>query len=118
MALFKTDANKVNITDLTYGISYKGMESYIENLKLELLENVKKKLKDVKGIQNAVDAGWQGEARDQFYKDFGDTIEHVIESLEKEYKALNYRLNELASSYYAQDYDMYRNGGAGTADKH
>ena len=107
MALFTQGNQKVDIGNLSYGVSKKGMETYLTNLKAELLTDSKKKLEDVKAIQAAVDAGWQGIARDKFFVDFEQAINNIIKHLESEYGDLQSRLVEMANSYYSQDTNMY-----------
>ena len=77
-----------------------------EALRMSLLEDTKTKLQDVGAIQTAIDAGWQGVARDRFFQDFDQQIEKIIQDLQKEYEDLDHRLEELEENYFAQDNDM------------
>lgn len=104
--LFSTGNMNVGIDGLTMGVSTQGMQQYREDLRMELLEQTKEKLEDVGEIQTAVDAGWQGEARDKFLIDFGEAIRSIEEDLVKEYNDLDNRLQELEQNYFTQDKNM------------
>ncbi len=106
MGLFTTNNQEVGIGDLTIGINAQGMQEYKDQLQTELLINTKEKLEDVVGIQTAIDAGWQGEARDHFLEALEKTIKTIEEDLEKEYKDLEARFEELESNYFGQDRKM------------
>ena len=106
MGLFSTGAQNVGIDSLTIGVSQQGMEEYREALRMSLLEDTKTKLQDVGAIQTAIDAGWQGVARDRFFQDFDQQIEKIIQDLQKEYEDLDHRLEELEENYFAQDNNM------------
>ena len=107
MAYFKTGRTDMDaMKDVSYGLSKKGMDKYIDDLKLDI-DAVKKAVKDVDGIQKAVDKGWQGYSRDVFYQDFDESIENLLDSVEKEYKDLKNRLEELEDNLINQDVKMY-----------
>lgn len=107
MAYFKTGRTEMDaMKDVSYGLSRKGMEKYIEDLKLDI-DAVKKAVKDVDDIQKAVDKGWQGYSRDVFYQDFDESIDNLLNSVEKEYKDLKNRLEELEDNLINQDVKMY-----------
>ena len=102
----KTGRQEMKMSDATYGLSRGGMDKYIDSLKLDI-DAVKKAVKNVSAIQKAVDAGWQGYARDTFYEDLNESIENLLDSVEKEYKDLKYRLEELEDNLINQDIKMY-----------
>lgn len=107
MAYFKTGrTDMVTMKDVSYGLSRKGMDKYIDDLKLDI-DAVKKAVKNIDAIQKAVDQGWQGYSRDVFYKDFDESIDNLLDSVEKEYKDLKYRLEELEDNLINQDVKMY-----------
>lgn len=105
-SLFTKDSRNVDIETMTQGVSKVGMTSYIDALKISLLDEVKSKLEDVNAIQVAVDAGWQGKSRDKFFELFEESINKIEEDLKNEFNDLNGRLNELANNYYKQDSDL------------
>ena len=102
-SLFKQNSTGVDIADMTQGVSKAGMQTYIDSLKISLLDEVKNKLEDVSAIQTAVDAGWQGKSRDKFFEMFEKSINEIENDLKDEFNDLNGRLNELANNYYSQD---------------
>ncbi len=94
------------LSDMTVGISEKGMEKYREDLKHDLLNTVIKEINDTKALESAINKNWQGVARDRFIDDFNDAREKIGKDLNKEYKDLSARLVELETNYFAQDYYM------------
>lgn len=104
--LFKTGNNGVTIDEMTVGINKNNMDAYKEGLKAKLLTETDQKLKDVSAIQTAIDAGWQGESRDKFLREFSGVINAISEDLKLEYHDLSLRLEELENNYFNQDKNM------------
>lgn len=98
--------NNLQMGDLTIGVSKAGMDSYIENLKLEIITNTIQKMDNIQAIEAAINKGWQGESRDKFLTLFKKQRDLIKEDLKKEYKDLEFRLQELEASYYKQDKEM------------
>lgn len=99
-------ATEATIGALDIGISKEGMAAYRDALKAELITKCKEKLEATDGITTTLVAGWQGEARDKFLKQLGQTITKIEEDLEDEYYDLEARLYELESNYFDQDMKM------------
>lgn len=96
-------ATSVSIGEASEGVSKSGMEELVENIKLELLQGVSNKLKEVSGIATALQVGWQGKGRDAFIEKFDAKIYDVCADLQSEYADLLHRLAELMANYYNQD---------------
>lgn len=103
---FTVGGNDLGFEGISEGISKQGMEAYLEQLKLDLLNSVSEKLDDTQDMQNAINAGWQGASRDKFYRKFDTAIEATKEDLAAEYADLVNKLSELAQDFYAQDANM------------
>lgn len=92
--------------NVSYGLSKKGIQKYIDDLDFDV-KAIKEAIKAVDGIQKAIDKGWQGYSRDVFYEDFNESIEDLLDSVEKESKDLKNRLEELQNNLINQDINMY-----------
>ena len=87
---------------------YASMKIDIDSQSLtELPVFVKEKLDDTANMQAAIDAGWQGKSRDDFYKDFNKSIERIGADLEAEWNNLEAKIFELADNLFKQDKNMY-----------
>lgn len=99
--------SKIGIEDLDIAISETGIEDYMDQLKIDILTNMKKSLKTERdNIISKVSAGWVGKSEEKFEKQLKSTVETIIDDLEDEYKDLKARLIDLANFYYDQDKNM------------
>ncbi len=96
----------IGIGDMTTGIDKDGMDKYIENLRLNLLEEVQKTINDVTEIENVIKAGWQGVACENFLKNFATAREKICDDLSNEFEDVKNRLSELQANYFVQDENM------------
>ena len=99
----------LSIGDITLGVSHKGMHQWREDLKAELLSTSKSKIRDAGGVEKEIAAGWQGKSEEKFMKDFEKAREMICDDLDKEYKNLKARLEEVEDSYF--DIDKKLMGG-------
>ena len=99
-------ADAIGISELTIGIDRNGMETYKDSLKAELLVSTRQRIEDITAIESAINQGWQGVSKDKFMDKFKTLRERVSDDLEREYKDLEYRLDELVSNYFQQDKKM------------
>ena len=103
MPSFKLNNQNMQIENATYGISKQGMIEYVRQLNYKLISETKEILEDVDAIQEAVDAGWNGEAKASFLKALQAAIEQVEEDLLKEEASLKSRFDELQAAYMYQE---------------
>lgn len=96
----------LGIDSLSTGISSIGMENYLETLKANLITSTVEKLNNITEIETAIDAGWQGVAKERFMTQFETLRQSVSTDLEKEYQNLVNRLNELEEQYFQADINM------------
>jgi len=99
----------LSIQDLTLGVSHRGMEQWKSDLKSELLKESKRKIKDADNVEQKIKAGWTGKSEEQFEKMFKKSRETICDDLEKEYRHLEDRLEEVEDSYF--DIDRQLMGG-------
>ncbi len=91
---------------ITEGLSKQGMEAYLDNLRLGILNDVGNALDNTDDLQQAINKGWQGVSRDKFVAQFNKAVETIKEDLAQEYADLVNKLSELAQNYYIQDANM------------
>ncbi len=97
----------LNIGDLDYGISAKGVKDYIEKINYIVLTSVRDIIdEEQKNVMTALDKGWAGEARQKFDQLFNKQCLDLKSALFYEYKDLESRLNELANDFVNQDRNM------------
>ena len=96
-------AQSMTFDGVTEGIDRDAMQTYLENLKIELLDTVKEQIDNVEDIIGTINSGWQGASRDAFLKQFAAARGRIKDDLSKEYSDLMTRFQELEEFYYKQD---------------
>ena len=96
----------LDLSNMTEGISVEGMQKLLNDLRVQVLQNVSTKLEDTKGITDALNAGWQGAARDAYILNFSKSIDFVKNELEAEYHDLVRKFGELSDNYFNADSQM------------
>ena len=96
----------LGIESFDVGVSTLGLESYISDLKLTLLENVLEMIDEVSSVNTALDAGWQGVSRDRFDEQFRRAREDLKTDLTREFADLQYKLIQMQQSYIEQDQNL------------
>ena len=99
----------LNIRDLDYGWSQSGVIQYIDDLKLYMFDNVRKKIEEgEKNVILALYKGWSGIAREKFDQLFKAKCEELINAINEEYIDLKSRIGDLAYNYAEQDAEMIK----------
>ena len=96
----------LGMNSLDLGFSREGMKQYIENLRLNMLEEAKKAIDDFGKVEQAINQAWQGQARDRFLVQFSDSREEIKRDLDAEFLDLEARLSEIGTFYLRQDEGM------------
>ena len=104
--LFQLGNKELKMSDATYAVDTQGMENYIKDLKTKVITDTKTKLEDVKGIQQAVDKGWNGPAKNYFLKQLQQMIRSIEHDLDEEANDLNTKLRSITLSYIDQNRDI------------
>lgn len=92
------------ITEMTTGMSASGMETYLENIKAEILTNVQGQLDTARdNINNKLKQAWVGQSEERFEQLLTKAVDDVKVELEAEYNALAARIGELQNDYYNQE---------------
>lgn len=99
--------NDLGIESLSTGISKGGMFEYLDNIKAEVITGTERIINDVTHIENAINSGWQGVAKDRFLIAFKEKREALLADLNKEYDNLYWRLLELEEQYFKADANMF-----------
>lgn len=98
---------KIGIEDLDIAISETGIEDYMEQLKIEILDDMKTALEAERdAIIEKVRTGWIGKSEEAFEKQLKEEIEAIEADFKEEEKDLKARLKDLANFYYNQDEKM------------
>lgn len=105
MGLF-SGSEAMTFDNVTEGIDTVGMRTYLDNLKVDLLDKVSEKIDDTQAVEDAINNGWQGVARDRFLSQFASARRSIKKDLEAEYKDLKARFKELERFYFEQDANM------------
>jgi uncharacterized protein YukE len=99
-------SQNMSFDGVTEGIDRDAMKTYLENLKVELLDTVSEQIENVQDVIDTINAGWQGAARDAFLKQYATQRRVIKTDLSNEYKDLMARFTELQDFYYKQDEQM------------
>lgn len=98
---------KIGIEDLDIAISETGIEDYMDQLKIEILDDMETALETERdAIIEKVSAGWIGKSEEAFENQLKREINDIKDDLKDEYKDLKARLMDLANFYYNQDEKM------------
>ena len=106
IAQANTGSEIMTFDGVTEGIDKDGIKTYMEELKLELLDSVKEKIDAKDAVEDKINAGWQGVARDNFLRQFATQRNRIKDDLEKEYLDLIARIHEIQNFYFKQDQAM------------
>ena len=97
----------LGISDLSIGVSKQGMETYREEVKLEMFDNTINTIRDnFQEVVDAINLAWQGKSRDKFVESMDKKIEQICTDLESEKKDLDNRLQELEDNYFKEDENL------------
>lgn len=96
----------LDMGSLDLGFSREGMNQYIENLRLNMLEEAKKAIDDFGDVEININQAWQGQARDRFLREFEESREKIKSDLDQEFLDLEARLSEIGTFYLNQDSGM------------
>lgn len=97
---------ELGIESLSTGISASGMDEYLEGLRAKYITETSELIDDIADIQEAINNGWQGVAKDRFMTQFDIARTTVKNDLRKEYTNLEARLTELKAQYFETDKNM------------
>lgn len=103
-------SHDLSISELTTGIDSKGMDDYMHELYIDILETVANQINDVTAVTTAINNCWQGNSKEKFLEDFTQARELIVTDLKAEYEDLKNRLEELRSFYFEQDQKMMGDG--------
>ena len=98
--------NGLSIDELTTGVSGSGLVSYLGEIQAEVLSKIEEEIGNVDDIKTALNNGWAGKSKDDFFKQFDDERQEILTHMRYEYNDLALRLSELEKHYIAQDENM------------
>jgi len=96
----------LGIDEVTIGASASGVETYIEELKLEYIDEAIAALQDLSEVKATLEAGWQGVSQQRFIAALEDNSNNVVETLNGEYVKLQSALTSVAASFFDHDENL------------
>lgn len=96
----------LDIGALNIGFSEEGLAEYKTNLKTKVITDTEAIINDISEIENALNAGWQGVAKDKFVDEFAEARRQIVADLNREYEDLEARFAQLQNTYFEQDNTM------------
>lgn len=95
----------MDFTNASHGGSATGMESYKNDLRTEIFDQLRTAIDNKEGVNSAVKSGWVGTAADNFIANIGTGSETLKESLQ----TVEDSLMNMLDGEIAQIYDMDEN---------
>lgn len=87
----------------TFGYSSKGAGQYLEDIKAIAIDEASKKLESYDAVEQALKAGWEGQAPDDFMKKFKDAVRDAKSSLKDLSKDLDKQFDDIGDSVTKHD---------------
>lgn len=87
----------LTIADLSIGTDKAGTETYLEDIKAQVLTNVKEKINDFGAVETAIKGAWQGVSRDRFLEVFEGRREKTCAALEAEYEDIKLKIRSISA---------------------
>ena len=89
-----------------HGVNIVGMNQYIEDLNTMVLTNVSSVIRNTTDVEEAVRAGWHGNAPEQFISNLNKAKEMLIETLKEIQAAFEVELNGIKSAILDMDANL------------
>lgn len=96
----------LGIQDLTEGISVSGAKKYYEDLHTECIKETIEKLNETGDIKNALRAGWQGVACENFIKSLDAIVKVTQNNIAMMDSVLESEINLITKAWLNQDREM------------
>ena len=89
-----------------HGVSITGMNQYIDNINTVVLTEVAAALRDTAAVEDAVRAGWHGNAPEQFIANLNKAKEKMIDTLRQLEKTFEVELKGIQSAVLDMDANL------------
>lgn len=89
-----------------HGVSITGMNQYIDDINTVVLTEVAAALRDTAAVEDAVRAGWHGNAPEQFIANLNKAKEQMVETLKQLQNTFETELNGIKSSILDMDANL------------
>ena len=96
-------STNLDINSLTTGVSKAGLQTYMDELKVNALLEVCREIDNINELVQAINNCWQGESRDRFLENFSQMREEIKNDLTSEYSNLESKLQSLFDEMYTID---------------
>lgn len=98
--------NNLSIGELTTGVSTQGAYEYLAGINTEAIMGAMSAVKNTTNVKNALRAGWQGKAENNFEVNLDKAAELIVEQLEVIRKGIEGTITQLVEDYAIQDSNM------------
>lgn len=90
-------------SELTFGYSSKGADQYLEDIKSIAIDDAAKALDNYDAVEAALKAGWEGQAREDFWKKFKEEVSNTKDTLKSLSSTLDSQFEAIGDSVTAHD---------------
>lgn len=88
----------MDISSATFGYDASGKTDFLEAVKAKVIETAARDAKDIKAINDAIDANWKGAAAEQFKTALLKDTNEISNSLEELYTQLVNEINNIGNA--------------------
>ena len=93
----------MNLSELTYGVSKKGVDEYYEKLHTEAFKKAEEAVKDYDALFTTLKTGWIGKAEEDYEKEVKQAAKKVEDELEKVDKIVKEVVYKIKDEMFKQD---------------
>lgn len=101
--------DRMDIGDATVGISRTGIVNYKQEVRFEM-NDVKKEVRDIKGIVDTIGLYWNGAAAQKFVNNLEVSTEKACEALDSINEAMDALFDTINNGMIKQDNEMVEDG--------
>lgn len=98
------------INELSHGYSTEGVETYLEAIHTEAIQEAKTAVEDISGIKTCCENEWEGKARENFVANLETDSKHVSEQFDALYNILVTEINSLNAAMANKDESLINVG--------
>lgn len=95
------------ISEMEYGYSMLGVEDYIEQLRVVVLEEAAKEIRTIDSIKTVCDQEWEGKSKEIFIKNFQDSANHVSDQLQNLFNILTREIDSVRDAMSLRDQNIF-----------
>ncbi len=97
-----------NISEMQYGHDAAGIIQYLDEVKTESLQKASDAADNIDGIRAALEATWEGEAREDYIKNLKEDVKKFKAALETLYETFNHEVQNAATEMQNFDRNLIK----------